>query len=180
MNVQPLAISDVKLIAPKRIEDSRGYFAEVFKADWFRSVVADVEFIQQNKSLSRRAGTLRGLHLQVSPFAQGKLLRCLQGAMFDVAVDLRHGSATYGRWLGTILSAENGHQLWIPEGFAHGFLTLSENTIIHYGVTSPYSPAHERGVRWDDPTIAVRWPIETQPLLSERDKVLPELAEVEL
>jgi dTDP-4-dehydrorhamnose 3,5-epimerase len=123
--------------------------------------------------------TLRGLHFQIDPFAQGKLVHCLAGAIFDVAVDIREGSPTFGHWHGFELSAENGEQFWIPAGFAHGFVTLRPDTVVHYKVTAPYSAAHDRGIRWDDPAIGITWPLAgIAPVLSDKDRVLPLLEDI--
>jgi len=177
MRAERLEIPEVVAISPKQIVDARGSFCEVFKADWFRSQVADEGFVQDNQSLSLVPGTVRGLHFQIAPFAQGKLVRCLTGAIFDVAVDIRIGSPTYGKWLGEILSAENGKQLWIPQGFAHGFATLEVNTIVHYKVTAPYSFTEDRGLAWDDPELGISWPIEKETaILSDKDRKQPRLA----
>jgi dTDP-4-dehydrorhamnose 3,5-epimerase len=179
MNFQPLAIPDIVKITPARFGDSRGYFSEVFKDRWFRDNIADVSFVQDNQSLSAVAGTIRGLHFQLEPFAQGKLVRAIAGAIFDVAVDIRTGSPTYGQWVGAELSAENGDQLWIPAGFAHGFATLTPDTIIHYKVTAPYSAADDRGLLWNDPAIGINWPVaEKDAILSEKDAKQPKLADL--
>jgi dTDP-4-dehydrorhamnose 3,5-epimerase len=179
MQHSPLPIPDLILITPRRIGDSRGYFSEFFKESWFRAEVADVGFVQDNQSLSAAAGTLRGLHFQLPPFAQGKLVSCLAGAIFDVGVDIRQGSPSFGQWAGAELSAENGRQLWIPPGFAHGFVTLTPDTLVHYKVTSPYSAAHDRGILFDDPDIAVDWPLSgLSPVLSDKDRRLPRLRDI--
>lgn len=178
MQAEALAISDVKRLRPKRHGDGRGYFSEVFKAAWFRIHVADVGFVQDNELLSDRAGTIRGLHFQLEPFAQGKLVRCVRGALFDVAVDIRSGSPTFGKWVSAELSAENGDQLWVPAGFAHGFMTLAPNTVINYKVTAPYDADHDRGVKWDDPEIGISWPVMEHSILSEKDAKQPFLSEL--
>lgn len=178
LNVERLEIGDVKKITSARFGDSRGYFSEVFKDAWFREKVADVSFVQDNESLSAQTGTVRGLHFQLSPFAQGKLVRCLRGALLDVAVDIRHGSPTYGKWVSAELSPENGAQLWVPAGFAHGFMTLQPDTIISYKVTAPYSAEHDRGLRWDDPAIGISWPRMDGYVLSDKDKKQPLLSEL--
>ncbi|VTZ51397.1 dTDP-4-deoxyrhamnose-3,5-epimerase [Methylocella tundrae] len=178
MKRAPLEIADVIMITPHLIADSRGYFSEVFKAAWFNEHIADAVFLQDNQSLSAQAGTIRGLHFQMEPFAQGKLVRAIAGRLFDVAVDLRGGSPTYGKWVGVELSADNGKQLWIPPGFAHGFATLEPNSIIHYKVTAPYSAAHDRGIRWNDPAIGVEWPVSSEAaLLSDKDRQQPFLGQ---
>ncbi|WP_337183324.1 dTDP-4-dehydrorhamnose 3,5-epimerase [Shinella sp.] len=178
MQLERLAIADIIKIVPPRYGDDRGYFSEVFKDAWFRSHVADVGFVQDNQSLSAVKGTVRGLHYQLPPFAQGKLVRCIAGAVFDVAVDLRARSPTYGRWVGAELSSRTGAQLWIPVGFAHGFATLEPDTIVHYKVTAPYSPEHDRGLLWNDPAIGIAWPVGADDaILSEKDRRQPPLAE---
>lgn len=179
MNFQHLAIEDVVRITPQRFGDDRGYFSEVFKDRWFRETIADVGFVQDNQSLSAAPGTVRGLHFQLDPFAQGKLVRCIAGAIFDVAVDIRSGSQTYGKWVAAELSADNGDQLWIPAGFAHGFATLVPDTIIHYKVTAPYSAENDRGLLWNDPALAIAWPIaEQDAILSDKDRRQPPLADL--
>jgi dTDP-4-dehydrorhamnose 3,5-epimerase len=177
MRLQPLAIPEVVEIVPKRHEDARGHFSEIFRADWFAREVADVEFVQDNQSLSRMPGTVRGLHFQREPMAQGKLIRCIAGALFDVAVDIRPGSPTYGKWVSEIVTAEDGNQLWIPAGFAHGFCSLVPDTVISYRTTAYYSAAHDAGIAWNDPDIGVVWPeIASPELLSAKDRELPWLA----
>lgn len=168
------AIPDVIKISPRRHSDDRGYFVELFRDDLFRAHVGDVAFVQHNQSLSRQPGTVRGLHYQIAPAAQGKLVRCLQGAILDVAVDIRPGSSTYGRHVALELSADDDTQLWIPPGFAHGFCTLAPDTVVWYAVTHAYSPEHERGLLWDDPDLAIRWPVAaSQVIVSERDARQP-------
>ncbi|ABS68781.1 dTDP-4-dehydrorhamnose 3,5-epimerase [Xanthobacter versatilis] len=179
MKLERLAIPEIVKITPARFGDARGYFSEVFKDEWFRKNVSDSTFIQDNQSLSSTVGTVRGLHFQLDPFAQGKLVRCTAGAIFDVAVDIRVGSPTFGRWVGVELTPENGDQLWIPPGFAHGFATLVPDSVIFYKVTAPYSAAHDRGLLWNDPEIGIDWPLKTgQAVLSEKDKVQPRLADL--
>jgi dTDP-4-dehydrorhamnose 3,5-epimerase len=165
------------LITPKMIGDDRGFFMEAFKDGWFRENIANVTFVQDNQSLSRQVGTIRGLHYQKAPMGQGKLIRCLKGSIFDVAVDIRRESPTFGRWIAETLTAERGEQLWVPEGFAHGFCTLEPDTEVFYKVTNPYSREHDAGILFDDPEIGIRWPIDrTLAVLSEKDKVQPPLA----
>ena len=178
LKVEQLGIDDVKKVTPARFGDSRGYFSEIFKDSWFRSNVADVSFVQDNESLSAQPGTVRGLHFQLPPFAQGKLVRCLRGALLDVVVDIRYGSPTYGKWISAELSPENGSQLWVPAGFAHGFVTLQADTIISYKVTAPYSAEHDRGVRWNDAEIGIEWPQMDAYVLSEKDDKQPLLSEL--
>lgn len=173
MKVTPLAIPQVLLLEPRVFEDERGHFYESFNRKNFEEAVGyKVDFVQDNHSKSVR-NVLRGLHYQVAPKAQGKLIRVVCGEVFDVAVDIRTDSLTYGKWVGEILSAENKKQLWIPEGFAHGFLTLSETVEFLYKTTNYYSKDHERGILWNDPEIAVEWPLDLKninPLISEKDK----------
>jgi len=166
-------------IIPRRIEDERGYFSEIFRLNSFTERAGPVEFVQDNQSLSVRPGTIRGLHFQSLPAAQGKLVRCLAGRLVDVAVDLRHDSPGFGRWVSVILSPEENNQLWVPVGFGHGFCTLEPDTIISYRVTSYYSPENDKGVAWDDPDIAVQWPEIADPdTLSSKDRSQPSLAEL--
>jgi dTDP-4-dehydrorhamnose 3,5-epimerase len=179
MTFAPMGIAGLLEITPRRLSDERGYFAELYRVDAFAREAGDVAFVQENESLSERAGTLRGLHFQSEPHAQGKLVRCTAGALFDVAVDLRPGSPTFGQWAGVELSAANGRQLWIPAGFAHGFCTLEPRTVITYKVTAYYSAAHDKGIAWDDPDIAVAWPDIADPAtLSPKDRVQPRLAQL--
>jgi dTDP-4-dehydrorhamnose 3,5-epimerase len=166
-------------ITPRKIEDERGYFSEVFRSDEFAKRSGPVEFVQENQSLSTRTGTIRGIHFQSHPAAQGKLVRCLAGKLFDVAVDLRRGSPTYGRWVSVILSPDENNQLWIPVGFGHGFCTLEPNSVISYRVTSYYSAANDKGVAWNDPQIGVNWPEAADPrTLSPKDRNQPQLSEL--
>lgn len=166
-------------IVPRKIEDERGYFSEIFRADRFAEAAGEVSFVQDNQSLSVRVGTIRGIHFQSSPFAQGKLVRCLAGAIFDVAVDLRHGSETFGQWEAVVLTPETNNQLWIPAGFGHAFCTLQADTIVSYRVTAPYSAENDRGVAWNDPAIAIAWPDEADAAtLSAKDRGLPPLRDL--
>ncbi|UXT60271.1 dTDP-4-dehydrorhamnose 3,5-epimerase [Agrobacterium fabrum] len=178
MQLEAFSIPGLKKITPARFGDSRGYFSEVFKREWFRENIEDVEFVQDNESLSAQAGTVRGLHFQMAPFAQGKLVRCIQGKLLDVAVDIRTGSPTFGQSTAIELSSENGDQLWIPVGFAHGFMTLVDDTVISYKVTAPYSAAHDRGLKWDDPAVGINWPKMDTYVLSEKDAKQPLLSEL--
>jgi dTDP-4-dehydrorhamnose 3,5-epimerase len=174
-----LEIQGLVQFTPKRHGDERGYFTELFRLSALRESAGDIAFVQENESLSAKAGTIRGLHFQSEPFAQGKLVRCTAGAVFDVAVDLRGGSATFGQWVGVELSPENGTQLWIPAGFAHGFCTLEPNSVINYKCTAYYSAEHDRGVAWDDPQIGIDWPAIADPdTLSLKDRIQPRLAEL--
>lgn len=170
--------SPVQLIKPKRHGDARGWFMEVYSEPTFAALGIPVRFVQDNHSHSAEAGVLRGLHLQLPPFTQDKLVRCIRGRIFDVAVDVRRESPTYGRWVGAELTAENGHQLFVPVGFAHGFVTMEPFTEVAYKVSSLYAPTHDAGLRWDDPDIAIDWPLEPQttPILSAKDSAQPALA----
>ncbi|EDS1035565.1 dTDP-4-dehydrorhamnose 3,5-epimerase, partial [Salmonella enterica] len=153
--------------------DERGFFMESFNQKVFEEAVGrKIEFVQDNHSKSTK-GVLRGLHYQVEPYAQGKLVRCIAGEVFDVAVDIRKDSETFGKWVGVNISSENKRQLWIPEGFAHGFLVLSDSADFLYKTSNYYSPIHERGIVWNDPTININWPINIDKILSEKDTILP-------
>jgi dTDP-4-dehydrorhamnose 3,5-epimerase len=179
MEVHLLAIRGLKLFLPKHIGDERGYFAETFRADLFATHCGDVAFVQDNESLSAKVGTVRGLHFQSPPYAQGKLVRCTAGALFDVAVDIRRDSATYGQWVGETLTPQNGKQLWIAPGFAHGFCTLEPNTVIAYKVTGYYNADCDKGLAWDDPAIDIKWPmVADAETLSIKDRSQPPLADM--
>ena len=175
---EALEIPDVVQVTPTRNADARGDFAETWRRSAFADAGIAVDFVQDNLVRSVR-GVLRGLHYQLPPRAQGKLVFALFGEIYDVAVDLRPGSATFGRHVACTLSAEAGNGLWIPAGFAHGYAVLSERADVLYKVTSEYDPVMDRGIRWDDPTLAVSWPV-PDPILSAKDRVLPFLAEAEL
>lgn len=174
MQATPTTLPEVLLIEPKVIGDSRGFFMEAWNQARFNAAVGhEVHFVQDNHSRSTR-GVLRGLHYQLHPHAQGKLVRCVNGAVFDVAVDLRRSSPNFGRWVGFELSAENRRQMWIPPGFGHGFLVLSESADFLYKTSGAYAPDHEGSVRWDDPTIGVAWPLDgAVPQLSAKDVAAP-------
>lgn len=177
MKCETLGILDVFLITPKKHGDNRGFFMEAFKDAWFRENVADVGFVQDNQSLSAQKNTIRGLHYQKAPFGQGKLVRVLKGAIFDVAVDIRPNSPTFGQWVGETLSAENSNQLWIPDGFLHGFCTLTDDCEVFYKVTNPYSFECDAGIAFDDADIGIKWPIDiSQAILSDKDKKQPKLS----
>ncbi len=175
MKVTPLAIPDVLLIEPRVFGDARGFFFESFNQRAFNEATGlDVHFVQDNHSRSVRH-VLRGLHYQLPPYAQGKLVRAVVGEVFDVAVDLRLDSPTLGRWVGALLSAENKHQMWVPPGFAHGFLVMSEAAEFLYKTTGYYAPEHERSIRWDDPDLAIAWPlVGAIPQLSGKDAQAPQ------
>lgn len=179
MEIVSLDIPDVKLITPRRFGDNRGFFSETWNRAAFAEAGIEADFVQDNHSLSATVGTLRGLHFQIPPFAQAKLVRVSRGAIFDVAVDIRTGSPTYGKWVGAELSAENWAQMYVPKGFAHGFVTLLPDTEVQYKVDAPYAPDHDRGIAWNDPAIAVDWPLEGRaPVLSGKDAALPALADI--
>ncbi len=174
---EPLDIPEVVLIKPRVFEDARGFFLEAYRLSTFTEDGISESFVQVNHSRSG-TGVLRGLHYQKAPKAQGKLLSVVQGAIFDVAVDIRRGSPTYGRWVGQILSGENHHLLYIPPGFAHGFCVMSEWADVIYQVTQEYAPEHDRGILWSDPEIGIIWPI-AQPQVSSKDAAQPHLREAD-
>lgn len=179
MDVQTLDIADVKLFTPRHIGDERGYFAETFRADIFARHCGDHAFVQDNESLSARVGTIRGLHFQTAPNVQGKLVRCTAGALFDVAVDIRRRSPTFGKWVAETLTPENGKQLWVPPGFAHGFCSLKPDTVICYKVTGYYSGECDKGLTFDDAAIGVDWPAQAdRDTLSGKDRQQPSLADL--
>lgn len=179
MKVSPTAIPDVLIIEPKVFGDARGFFFESYNRQAFNEATGlDVDFVQDNHSKSAK-WVLRGLHYQLPPKAQGKLVRVVQGEVFDVAVDIRKSSPTFGRWVGDILSAENRKQLWIPPGFAHGFLTLSNTAEFLYKTTDYYSPEHERCIRWDDPVLGIEWNIDGAPKLAAKDEAALALKQAE-
>jgi len=173
------AIPEVILIKPKVFGDDRGFFLESYKKLLFAANGIDYDFIQDNHSMSAK-GVLRGLHYQLNPKAQGKLVRCVSGSVFDVAVDIRRGSPTFGKWVGYELSATNKQMLWIPPGFAHGFITLEDNTQFLYKTTNDYAPEYDRGIRYDDPAIGIVWPEIGELLLSGKDQVQPLLKDAEI
>jgi dTDP-4-dehydrorhamnose 3,5-epimerase len=180
MQVEALSIPDVLTITPVRHGDQRGFFAETYNQRAFAAHGMAIPFVQDNHSLSVQRGTIRGLHFQKPPRAQAKLVRVVRGAVYDVAVDLRRGSPTYGCFAGATLSAENGMQLYVPIGFAHGFCTLEDHTEVVYKVTDFYSREHDAAVAWLDPTIAIPWPFEADRIqVSEKDAAAPRLAEIE-
>jgi dTDP-4-dehydrorhamnose 3,5-epimerase len=171
MKIIETSIPDVKIIEPKVFGDERGFFLETFRDDWFKENIADVTFIQDNHSKSSQ-GILRGLHYQLEQ-TQGKLVRVTSGEVYDVAIDMRKNSPSYGKWFGVLLSAENKLQLWVPAGFAHGFYVTSESAEFVYKCTDYYAPKYEVSVKWDDPDLAIDWPIltNTKPSLSSKDEV---------
>jgi dTDP-4-dehydrorhamnose 3,5-epimerase len=179
MQIIPTSIPDVKIFAPKRFADARGFFSEVYNQKALTDFGCDLRFVQDNHSLSRAKGVVRGLHYQVAPAAQAKLIRVIHGAILDVAVDIRKGSPTFGKHICEVLSAENWRQALVPVGFAHGFATLEPDTEVIYKVTAPYSPKDERGIKWNDPALGIDWPVgEDSAILSDRDKLHPLFADV--
>ena len=179
MQFQTFTVKGPVEIRPGKIADERGYFSELFRRDEFERLAGKADFVQDNQSLSVKAGTIRGIHFQTDPAAQGKLVRCLAGRVMDVAVDLRRGSPTYGGWISSVLTQEHNNQLWIPVGFGHAFCTLEPNSVISYRVTSYYSAENDKGVAWDDPDIGIEWPELADPeTLSTKDRKQPRLAEL--
>lgn len=174
LKVEALAIPDVKLVTPARFGDDRGFFSETYNAQRFHDAGIDAAFVQDNHSLSTQTGTVRGLHYQSPPFAQAKLVRVLRGAILDVAVDVRKGSPSYGKWVKAELSAENGVQIFVPRGFLHGFITLVPDTEIAYKVDNPYSRECDGAVLWNDPDLAIDWgAVAGKAILSEKDLKAP-------
>jgi dTDP-4-dehydrorhamnose 3,5-epimerase len=181
MEVRPLGLDGVFEILPRKFGDDRGFFSETYKAKAFRDAGIDFSFVQDNHSFSAAKGVVRGLHYQLPPFAQDKLLRVVRGAILDVAVDIRKSSPTFGRWVAQEVSAEKWNQILVPKGFAHGFMTLVENTEVLYKVTDYYSPEHDRSIRYDDPAIGIDWPIPASGIqTSDKDKNAPLLADAEV
>ena len=176
--ITPLALADVLLITPKRHGDARGWFAETWSVKALSAAGIDTQFVQDNQAFNARKGTLRGLHFQKAPHAQGKLVRVLRGSIFDVVVDVRQGSPTYGMWTGATLTAELGEQLWVPRGFAHGYVTTADDTELFYKVDGDYAPSLEGGLAWDDPDIGIAWPLDGAPVLSDKDRELPRLKDM--
>lgn len=179
MQIQPLSIPDVLLLTPKVHHDSRGAFAETYSTrSWAAAGLPPAAFVQDNHSLSLDAHVVRGLHYQITPSAQAKLVRVVRGAILDVAVDLRRASPTFGRHVSAVLSAENWKQMFVPVGFAHGYATLEPRTEIIYKVTDFYAPSAERGIRWNDPALGIQWGVsEDQAIMADRDRRFPTLAE---
>lgn len=175
MKVERLAIPDVILITPPRFGDSRGFFSETYNLQRMAEAGIDNSFVQDNQSLSRQKGVVRGLHCQLAPHAQGKLVRCSKGAIWDVAVDAREGSSTYGKWVAAELSEENWSQLWLPPGFLHGFVTLTDDAEVQYKCTDVYDKASERAVIWNCPHLKIDWPVAPQDvILSDKDAIAPD------
>lgn len=177
MQITDLALSGVKLVQLKVHGDHRGFFMESYRDEDWRPILGARAFVQDNQSLSARAGTLRGLHYQVAPFAQAKLVQAVRGRIYDVAVDLRRNSPTFGRHVALELAAGDGRQMFVPEGFAHGFITLEPDSMVTYKVTSRYEPKSERGLAWDDPALQIAWPVAAVEL-SPRDRQWPRLRDL--
>ncbi len=172
-------IPEVKEIRPRRLQDPRGFFSEIFREEWLQQHGIDASFVQENHSLSVARGVVRGLHFQIPPAGQSKLIRVAAGAVLDIAVDIRRGSPSYGRHVAVMLSGAAGNQLFVPEGFAHGFCTLEPNTEITYKVSRYYAPEHDRGLLWNDPELGIVWPVgKGEALLSEKDRQQPRLSEL--
>ncbi|MFG1379712.1 dTDP-4-dehydrorhamnose 3,5-epimerase [Xanthobacter autotrophicus] len=175
MTFEPLDLPEVIRVTPRRFGDARGYFCETYVKPLYAASGIAADFVQDNESLSAVPGTVRGLHMQAPPFAQAKLVRVLSGVVFDVAVDVRKGSPTYGRWAGVRLTAERGEQLFVPQGFAHGFCTLVPDTRVAYKVDALYNRASECGIIWNDPDLAIQWGFDGETILSDKDRILPRL-----
>jgi dTDP-4-dehydrorhamnose 3,5-epimerase len=179
LQVQALAIPDVKVITPTIVRDERGFFSETYSRRALEQAGIHADFVQDNQSLSRAKGVVRGLHFQTEPFAQGKLVRVLRGSIFDVAVDIRQGSPTFGQHVSSVLSTENWSQMWVPVGFAHGFCTLEPDTEVVYKVTAFYAPQCDKGIAFDDPDLGIAWPVPRGDLvLSDKDRRHPRLRDV--
>jgi dTDP-4-dehydrorhamnose 3,5-epimerase len=179
LEIRPLAIPEVKLVTPRIFRDERGFFSETYSRRALGEAGIGCEFVQDNQSLSRARGVIRGLHYQLEPHAQGKLVRVTRGAVYDVAVDIRQGSPTFGRHVAATLSAANWSQLWVPVGFAHGFCTLEPDTEVVYKVTDYYAPECDRGIAFDDPDLAIAWPVAaSEAVLSDKDRRHPRLRDL--
>lgn len=179
LKVEPTALPDVRIVSPQRIGDQRGFFSETYHRQRFIDAGIDVEFVQDNHSLSAVTGTVRGLHFQGEPFAQAKLIRVVRGRILDVVVDIRRSSSTFGKHVAVELSAENGRQLFVPVGFAHGFCTLESDTEIQYKVSAYYSADHDHGLFWNDPALGIVWPVDpAKAILSDKDRSQPVLADL--
>lgn len=179
MKIHTTKFDEVFIVEPKIYGDHRGYFMESYHAEKWAELGIPDSFVQDNQSRSAKAGTIRGLHYQLAPKAQAKLVRVLSGEIVDVVVDIRRQSPTYGKYIQVVLNEENQHQLYVPEGFAHGFCTLRDNTVVLYKVTEYYSPEHDRGILWNDPDLGIKWPVDT-PILSEKDTKHPRLLQADI
>lgn len=180
MKFTETSLEGVWIVEPQVFGDHRGWFMETYSESKFKDQGISLNFVQDNQSFSATKGTLRGLHYQLNPKAQSKLVRCTMGSIFDVAVDIRKGSPNYGQWFGIELSAENKKQLLIPKGFAHGFMTLVEDVEVQYKVDELYAPECDGGILWSDPSIGIKWPIDVKPVLSAKDETAPLLKDVDL
>ena len=179
MQVEHLNIPEVRLLSPRKHGDRRGFFSETYNRKALAVIGIDIDFVQDNHSYSADKGTVRGLHFQTPPFAQDKLVRVVRGSVFDIAVDLRQGSPTYGRHVSAVLSAQAWNQILVPIGFAHGFMTLEPDTEVIYKVSNYYAPDHDKGLLWNDPALGINWPIaDAEAVFSEKDRKLPRLAEL--
>jgi dTDP-4-dehydrorhamnose 3,5-epimerase len=178
MQIEPTDIPDVLIVTPRRFGDDRGWFTETWNAARMRDAGLDLPWVQDNHSMSATPGTLRGLHYQSPPHAQDKLVRCTRGAIFDVAVDIRTGSPTFGHWVGIDLTPDNGRQLLVPKGFLHGFVTRAPHTEVQYKCTDLYAPDCDGAVRWDDPDIGIDWGLSGPPVLSAKDSAAPLLRDI--
>ncbi len=176
--ITPLAIPEVLLITPRRHGDARGWFCETWNRQALAEAGLTADFLQDNQAFNAKKGTVRGLHFQTAPHPQAKLVRALKGAIYDVAVDVRPGSATYARWVAAELTAEGGEQLFVPRGFAHGYCTLTDDCELLYKVDGLYAPQTEGGVIWNDPDLAIAWPLDGDPVLSDKDRLLPRLTDL--
>lgn len=176
--ITPLALPEVLLITPRRHGDARGWFAETWSRPTLAAAGIHAEFVQDNQAFSARKGTLRGLHFQAAPHAQAKLVRVLKGAIYDVAVDIRQGSPSFGLWVGAELTAEGGEQIFVPRGFAHGYCTMTDDTELFYKVDGIYAPQAEGGISWNDPDLDIPWPLDGDPVLSGKDATLPRLKDL--
>jgi dTDP-4-dehydrorhamnose 3,5-epimerase len=180
VEVRRLDLDGVLELRPRRFADQRGFFSEVWREEWLRDAAIEVEFVQDNHSFSRQRGVLRGMHFQAPPAAQDTLVRVARGAIFDVAVDIRMHSPTFGSWTGLVLSAEQWNQLFVPKGFAHGFVTLEDDTEVLYKTTAPYAAQYDRSISFADPAIAIDWPLEHDSLIiSDKDRAAPLLSETD-
>ena len=179
MKITETKIPGVLIIEPRIFQDARGFFMESYNRRTYRESGLDYNFVQDNHSLSVEAGVIRGLHYQLQPKAQTKLVRVIRGAIYDVVVDIRKNSVTFGQWVGIILTEHNKRQLLVPKGFAHGFCTLVPNTEVEYKVDEYYSPEHDRGILWNDPDLGIDWPVST-PILSDKDQNHPRLKDAEI
>ena len=181
LDIRPLGLDGVAEIRPPKYSDERGFFSEIWSAAAFAEAGQPLDFVQDNHSYSAARGVLRGLHFHLPPVAQDKLVRVSRGSIYDVVVDIRRGSPSYGHWVGLTVSAENWNQILVPKGFAHGFVTLESHTEVQYKVTAPYSPEHERSIRYDDPDFAIDWPVATSEIqLSAKDGEAPSFATTEM